>query len=253
MGIADRDWYRRQGEDPRPVIALSVRRYAWVRWAAPVAIVAVLLAGVAYQELRISPPVPVTTKPVRARETSTRSTARLPMQSRSQRTGLLWSIDGLGPIGTRRLPSECPRTQCTATGSSAFVIGRPGSGWRRLSVRGRDHHGPVADWILSNCDGGGLELAGRSSPLWNGHAGMGMDQRSGSFAQIQTGDRLADGGSRECNVTRAGRLPHPITAAGDKSAPPAKGGRVPSPAVPRRLLRGLLGAVCLLCLGDWLP
>ncbi len=63
MGIADRDWYRRQGEDPRPVIALSVRRYAWVRWAAPVAIVAVLLAGVAYQELRITPPVPATTKP----------------------------------------------------------------------------------------------------------------------------------------------------------------------------------------------
>ena len=63
MGIADRDWYRRQGEDPRPVIALSVRRYAWVRWAAPVAIVAVLLAGVAYQGLRVTPPVPVPSKP----------------------------------------------------------------------------------------------------------------------------------------------------------------------------------------------
>ncbi len=63
MGIADRDWYRRQGEDPRPVIALRVRRYAWVRWAAPVAIVAVLLAGMASQELRITPPVPATTKP----------------------------------------------------------------------------------------------------------------------------------------------------------------------------------------------
>lgn len=62
MGIADRDWYRRQNEDPRPVIALRVRRYAWVRWAAPVAIVAVLLAGVADQELRITLPVPATTK-----------------------------------------------------------------------------------------------------------------------------------------------------------------------------------------------
>ena len=63
MGIADRDWYRRQNEDPRPVIALRVRQYAWVRWGAPVAAVAVLLAGVAYQELRITPPVPATTKP----------------------------------------------------------------------------------------------------------------------------------------------------------------------------------------------
>ena len=54
---------------------------------------------------------------------------------------------------------------------------------------------------------------------------MGMDQRSVSVAQIETGDRLADGGGRECNITRAGRLPHPITAASDKSAPPAKGGQ----------------------------
>ena len=64
MGIADRDWYRRQDKDLRPVIAFRVRHYAWVRWAAPVAVVAVLLAGVAYQESRISPPVPATTKPV---------------------------------------------------------------------------------------------------------------------------------------------------------------------------------------------
>jgi hypothetical protein len=63
VGIADRDWYRRQNEYPRPVIALRVRQYTWVRWAAPVAIVAVLLAGVAYQELRITPPVPAPTKP----------------------------------------------------------------------------------------------------------------------------------------------------------------------------------------------
>lgn len=66
MGIADRDWYRRQNEDPRPVIALRVRRYTWVRWAAPVAIVAVLLAGVAYQELLIIPPVQTPTKPAEA-------------------------------------------------------------------------------------------------------------------------------------------------------------------------------------------
>ena len=64
MAIADRDWYRRRKADPRPVIALRARKYAWVQWAAPVAVVTMLLAGVAYQELRISPPVPATTKPV---------------------------------------------------------------------------------------------------------------------------------------------------------------------------------------------
>ena len=130
MGIADRDWYRRQNEDPRPVIALRVRRYTWVRWAAPVAIVAVLLAGVAYQELRITPPVPTPTK-LRSQGNFNPLPRPLPMRSPSQRTGLLWLIDRPGPIGTRRLPSECLPTRRTATGSSAFVIGRPGSGWRR--------------------------------------------------------------------------------------------------------------------------
>ena len=58
MGIASRDWYRKPEEDGRPVIAPRVRRSNWLRWASPVAIVAVLLAGVAYQEFHITPAAP---------------------------------------------------------------------------------------------------------------------------------------------------------------------------------------------------
>ena len=63
VGFAERDWYREQHADPRPVITLRVRRFTWVRWAAPVAIVAVLLVGAAYQDWRLTPPTPTTGKP----------------------------------------------------------------------------------------------------------------------------------------------------------------------------------------------
>jgi len=63
VGFAERDWYREQHADPRPVITLRVRRFTWVRWAAPVAIVAVLLAGATYQDWRLTPPTPTTGKP----------------------------------------------------------------------------------------------------------------------------------------------------------------------------------------------
>jgi len=64
VGFAERDWYREQHADPRPVITLRVRRFTWVRWAAPVAIVAVLLAGAAYQEWRLAPPTPTNGKTI---------------------------------------------------------------------------------------------------------------------------------------------------------------------------------------------
>jgi hypothetical protein len=50
----------------RRVIALCPRRYIWVRWAAPAAIVAWLLAGVAYREWPSTPPAPVPGKPAEA-------------------------------------------------------------------------------------------------------------------------------------------------------------------------------------------
>ena len=50
----------------RRVIALCARQYMWVRWAAPAAIVALLLAGVAYRELRCTTPAPVPGKPAEA-------------------------------------------------------------------------------------------------------------------------------------------------------------------------------------------
>jgi hypothetical protein len=64
VGFAERDWFRQQDADRRPVITLRVRRFTWVRWGAPVAIVAVLLAGAAYQEWRLTPPMPTTGKPI---------------------------------------------------------------------------------------------------------------------------------------------------------------------------------------------
>ena len=63
MNYAGRDWEGDQPGDRRPVITLRVRRYAWVRWAAPVAIVTALLAGAAYQEWRPAPPQPRPVKP----------------------------------------------------------------------------------------------------------------------------------------------------------------------------------------------
>jgi hypothetical protein len=64
VGFAERDWFRQQDADRRPVITLRVRRFTWVRWGAPVAIVAVLLAGAAYQEWRLAPPTPTNGKPI---------------------------------------------------------------------------------------------------------------------------------------------------------------------------------------------
>jgi hypothetical protein len=61
---AERDWDREQSEDRRPVIVLRVRRYGWLRWTAPLAIVAVALAGAAYQELQVATTAPTPGKPV---------------------------------------------------------------------------------------------------------------------------------------------------------------------------------------------
>lgn len=58
MGSSDQDWYREDHRDARPVIELRIRRYTWVRWAGPAALVTLLLAGVAYQGLRMTPAVP---------------------------------------------------------------------------------------------------------------------------------------------------------------------------------------------------
>ena len=91
-----------QQGDRRPVITLRVRRYTWVRWAAPVAIVTVLLAGAAYQEWRLAPPQPQPASPASEPAEAARSSACGAMPSLSQKMALLSSIDGLGSIGMRR-------------------------------------------------------------------------------------------------------------------------------------------------------
>jgi hypothetical protein len=122
VGIADRDWYREPDEDRRPVIALRVRRSNWLRWASPVAIVAVLLAGVAYQEFHITPAAPPAAQ--LARTTQVEPRPRLPPPTAD---AVVFPKDGF-----------------------TMVSRRPGSDWDSpLTLRMPTDTPPYRHWIVS--------------------------------------------------------------------------------------------------------
>ena len=115
MNYAGRDWEGDQPGDRRPVITLRVRRYAWVRWAAPVAIVTALLAGAAYQEWRPAPPQP---RPVKPASEPAKAALSVPVGDRTRKCSL------------RPVRANGPGTYAASNdGRFRSGLSRPGPGW----------------------------------------------------------------------------------------------------------------------------
>ncbi len=174
------------------MITLRVRRFTWVRWAAPVAIVAVLLAGATYQDWRLTPPTPTTGKPTappRAQPAPAAAADAVAFPKDGftlvdRRPGSDWNA----PL-TVRIASDTPyrhwivSVRDWATGKWVATV---------YLSNGVITTVAAAERLLSDCDGGGFELAGRGPPLRSWHSGVGVDQRSLANVQIESSSRLAD-------------------------------------------------------------